>query len=398
MRRPLATALAAAVLLVAAPAAAAAPDALAGDPLDRAAALALPAMFRLESSVAFDGLVDADGSPVPVPEAALRVSEVGTAFGAARGGYLLAAGHVALPSDANLALAAMRAADADRGVERTTKEVEQEVEDRGIRPVGVRRVRLVAQQAGIDGVAGGGRRYPARMVRVDRRSDLALVRVPGARGTPVLELVSAASEDTPVVTIGFGTGVAFTTAQADDAPAPAVRKGRLGARVRAKDRVPGKILSRVDTVVRDGDSGGPAVAVDGSVRGVVLFIGDEEHGGGLLMNSGEVGELLKEAGVSNDFGPADVAYRRGLDQLWALDFPAARESFTAAAKAFPQHALAGWLARRATALEDAEFRVAGRRRPQAFLMALGIVSAIAALACALALAGPAIARAYRPER
>ncbi len=387
----------AASLLGAAPAAALGPEALAGGPLDRAAALALPAIYRLESSVAFDGLVDADGTPVPVPAPALRVSEVGTAFGVGRGGHLVAAGHVAFPSDANLALGAMRALDAERGVERTTKEVEQEVKSRGIRPVGVRRVRLVAQQAGIDGVAGGGRRYPARMVRVDRRSDLALVRVPGARRTPVLPILTLAGEDTPVVTIGFGTGVASTTAQADDAPLPAVRKGRLGASGDATNLVPGKTLTRVDAVVRDGDSGGPVVDADGQVRGVVLFI-DPKGGGGLLMRSAEVLTLLKNSGVRAAPGSVDAHYRRGLDQLWALDFPAARGSFTAAEKAFPQHTLAGWMADRATALESAEFRVAGRRRPQAFLLALGIVSAIAALACALALAGPAIARAFTPER
>ena len=159
--------------------------------------------------------------------------------------------------------------------------------------------------------------------------------------------------------------------------------------------MPGKKLTRVDTLVRDGDSG-PAVDADGLVLGIVLFIGDED-GGGLLMRSAEVDGLLKDAGVRAAAGPADADYRRGLNQLWALDFPAARDSFAAAERAFPQHTLAGALAARATALEDAEFRVAGRRRPQAFLLALGVVSAIGALACALALAGPALARAFSTD-
>jgi hypothetical protein len=392
VRRLIVAAALAASLLGAAPAAALGPEALAGDPLDRAAALALPAIYRLESSVAFEGLVDADGTPVPVPDRALTVHEVGTAFGAGQGGHVVAAGHVALPGPENLAVAALLVRDAEEGVERTARQVRRWVRDRGVRPVGTRRMRLIAEQA------GGGHRYPATLVRVDRRSDLALVRLLGARAAPVLSTVASASLDTPVVTIGFGTGVAFTTAQADDAPTPVVRKGRLGRSVQVPDVLPGQTLTRVDTLVREGDSGGPAVDVDGHVRGVVLLEGEEDVGGGLLMRSAEVDQLLKESGVSADAGPADTHYRTGLNHLWALDFPAARESFTAAEKAFPQHTLAGALAERATDLERAEFRVAGRRRPQAFLLALGIVSAIAALTCALALAAPALARAFTPER
>ena len=394
MRRFLA---AAAVLLVpAAPAGAASLGALDGDPLDRAATMALPAIYRLESAVAVASLVAADGTAVAIPSHTV-VREVGTAFGVARGGRLVAAGHVALPSEGNLAFAALRALDAARGVERTSEEVREEVRERGLRPIGTRRVALVARQA--DGGAGGGRRYRASVVRIDRRSDLALVRIGDAPGAPVLRLGTSAARGTPVVTIGFGTGVSFTTAAVDDGVVPAVRKGRLGDTFEAgpEGLVPGKRLTRVDTLVRDGDSGAPALDRAGRVRGVILYR-DPRRGGGSIMWWREVSRLLMDAGVVPRPGPADPAYRRGLRQLWELDFRAAARSFAAAAKAFPAHTLAGALERRAMDLEEAEFRIAGERRPQAFLMALGIVSAIAALACALALAAPAIGRAYRPDR
>ena len=269
--------------------------------------------------------------------------------------------------------------------------------DRGLRPVGVRRVALIVRQA--DAGAGGGRRYRASVVRIDRGSDLALIRLSGAAAAPVLPAMSSVSEGTPVVTIGFGTGVTFTAAAAEVGPTPAVRKGRLGATVKAGrgGAVPGKLVTRVDTLVRDGDSGAPAVDDAGRVRGVVLLT-DTEEGGGLIMPSRDVGRLLRGAGVDPDPGAGDAAYRTGLRQLWELDFRAAARSFAAAAKAFPAHTLAWALAKRAAALEEAEFRIAGERRPQAFLLALGIVSAIAALACALALAAPAIGRAYRADR
>jgi hypothetical protein len=396
VRRLLAAAAVAAALVPAAPAAGASLGALDGDPLDRAAAMALPAIYRVDSEVAFDGLVDEDGAPFPVPPRALRLREIGTAFGAGRGGHIVAAAHVALPSDLNLALGALRLKDADRGVERTSRELQKEIKDRGLRPVRVRRIGLVVRQA--DAGAGGGRRYRASLVRVDRAADLALIRLSGAATAPVLPVLASVSEGTPVVTLGFGTGVTFTTA-AEQGPVPAVRQGRLGATVKAGPggAVPGKLVTRVDTLVRDGDSGGPVVDDAGRVRGVILLT-DTRSGGGLIMPSREVSRLVRDAGVDPEPGAGDDTYRQGLRELWALDFPAARRSFAAAAKAFPAHTLAGALAKRATALETAEFRVAGERRPQAFLLALGIVSAIAALACALALAAPAIGRAYRPDR
>jgi hypothetical protein len=276
---------------------------------------------------------------------------------------------------------------------RTSAEVRSWVQAHRVRPTGARLVALVARQA--DAGYGGGRGYPALISRLDRGSDLALVRLPGAPGAPVLPLATSASAGTQVVTIGFGTGVRFTAA-AHEAPAPAVQKGVLGNSFRSTGPiVTGQVVTRVDTIARDGDSGGPAVDEDGRARGVVL---GRKDGRAFIMRSAEVVKLLTEADVGADLGPVDRDYRRGLEQLWALDFPAARASFAAALAAFPHHTLAGALRRRATELASADFEIAGRRRPQGFLLALGIVSAIAALACAFALAGPALARVFRSDR
>jgi hypothetical protein len=211
----------------------------------------------------------------------------------------------------------------------------------------------------------------------------------------VLPLATSASAGTRVITIGFGTGVRFTAA-AHEAPVPGRRKGTLGSSFQSTGPlVPGKVLTRIVPAVHDGDSGGPVVDEEGRVRGVVL---GNKGGYGVIMRSAEVLKLLTEARVAPRPGPVDRAFRRGLERLWALDFPAARRSFAAAEAAFPEHTLAGALEGRAARLATADFEIAGRRRPQAFLLALGIVSAIAALACALALAAPALARVFRSER
>jgi S1-C subfamily serine protease len=393
VRRVLVAAALAAGLATAAPAAAAAPDALAGDPLDRAAAMALPAVYRLESEVEVEGLVSRLGNPIELSDAARIVTEVGTAFGVGEGGHLVAAAHVTFPDGEDLAVSALLTRDAERGVERTRAEVRSWVEAHGVRPTGARLVALVARQA--DAGYGGGRGYPARITRVDRGSDLALIRLRGAPGAPVLPLATSASAGTPVIAIGFGTGARFTAA-AHEAPVPGRRKGILGSSFQSTGPlVPGKVVTRLIPIAHDGDSGGPAVDEDGRVRGVVL--GNKDRFA-FIMRSKEVVRLLTEAGVGSRPRPVDRAYRRGLEQLWALDFSAARASFAAAAAAFPEHTLARPLRLRAAELASADFEIAGRRRPQGFLLALGIVSAIAALACALALVGPALARVFRSDR
>ena len=200
-----------------------------------------------------------------------------------------------------------------------------------------------------------------------------------------------------MVTIGFGTGVASTTAQADDAPLPAVRKGRLGASGDATNLVPGKTLTRVDAVVRDGDSGGPVVDADGQVRGVVLFI-DPKGGGGLLMRSAEVltlPEELRRARRSRVGGrPLPSRPRSAL----GAGLPGRARQLHRRGEGLPRAHARGLDGRPGDGPRERRVPGGRGRRPQAFLLALGIVSAIAALACALALAGPAIARAFTPER
>ena len=393
MRTPLAAALAA--LLLAAPAASGAPDlgALAGDALDRAATLALPAVYRVETTVRLEGLVTAAGTGVDLPPGARTVRDVGTAFGVAPGGMVVTAAHLASPRGESLARAAYRRKLIEENRPQSEEIARDWVEANGARPSGVEVTRLVLIQADAGAGARDAVTFRPQVRRIDRAADLALLRIREARSAPALPLQTSATIGTPVATIGFGTGSAFTAPDRGHLE-PAVRKGELGPSGEAKDDLPGEILTAVTTEIEDGDSGGPVVDADGHVRGVVIFSSAD---GGIMQRAAAVREVLQDAGIRPRAGETDRRFRDALARFWALDFAPAERGFARTSRAFASHTLAGALRERASSLRAAEFRLTAPRRTQAFLLALGVVSAIAALACGLALARPALARAFAPE-
>lgn len=363
-------------------------DPLSADPLDRAALLALPSVYRLESVFALDALRLRDGTRLALPEGARRLREVGTAFAVAPGGVLVAAAHVADPGGERVAATAYQALSAHGGTPIELEEARAWVARTGARPVDLRIERSVRQAD-----AGAGARaslaFSPRRLATDPSADLTVLRI-GAPAAPSLPLTGSSSIDTPVVTIGFGREPAF------DAPprgelAPAVRPGALG-RSGGVESLPHTTLVEVTTGVRQGDSGGPVVDAEGAVRGLVLFQSEQ---GGLAIRAGEIQSLLREEGILAGAGITTVRFRAAMSRFWDLDLAAAAAGLDATLTAFPAHTLAGPLAQRARELDAAGFALEGHRRPQGFLLALGVLSALGALACALALALGAGARTRR---
>ena len=109
-------------------------------------------------------------------------------------------------------------------------------------------------------VGGGSRR--ARILRVDRRADLALLAVPGVRAsTP--DTATAGKEDT----------VSVMALRGDRAEAlPAVVRRAIDARVSAPgvERPTPRPALELAARTRAGDSGAPVVTEDGQVAGVVF--------------------------------------------------------------------------------------------------------------------------------
>jgi S1-C subfamily serine protease len=109
--------------------------------------------------------------------------------------------------------------------------------------------------AGAKGIEVAGR--PATALVVDRRQDVAVLRVPGLTSAP-LALVDPHAGD-PVAILGYPENGPFDA-----------RPGRIGAT--ADVLVQGKLreVTALSGVVRHGNSGGPAVNAAGAVEAMVF--------------------------------------------------------------------------------------------------------------------------------
>ncbi len=383
MRLPIAIAAALALLGTAAGAAAAPPDDLSEEPFDRAALLALPSLYRVDVTVAVDSLRTRDGARVDLPPEGREIQERGTAFAAAPGGWLVTARHVASPDDETVARLAYQAKLAVAGRAHGDAVAERWVRENGARPVGAKVTRLVVRQADAGQGSAGSRFYPAMDVVAGERADLALIRIDAPRA-PALALDESASIGTAVASLGFGSGGAFAEPARGDLE-PAVRRGEIERTgLLDQDEAARRRNAILTTVpLQSGDSGGPIVDADGDVRGVAVI---RSRQGGIAERATEVRQLLEAADVAPGPGRSAELFRAGMTAFWSLDLATAQRRLAAAQRVFPPHTLAAREAARARELAAADFTLLGERRRQGFLLALGGLAVVAALACGLALA------------
>lgn len=384
-------ALLAVLAAVAAPAAAAAPDDLSPDPLDRATLLALPSIYRIDVTLRVEALRTAGGETVALPPGARTLQEAGTAFAVSSDGWLATAAHVAAPDPAAVARLAYQHKLAVEGLAHDDEAVAEWVREAGARPVGYERASVRVRQAS----AGEGGRTPrtftAGAVVASPAADLALVRIDAPGSPPALGLDEAATSGTPVATLGFGRGSSLS-GHGDEGLGeldPALRRGVLSRSGRLLDVVPERQAIAISVPVRRGDSGAPVIDASGRVRGVVIL---RASGGGIAESSTELRRLMGSRGVRASEGPAAERFREAMGAFWRLDYAAATRGLEATSAAFPAHTLAPRQAARAVALAGGGFRLEGSRRLQGTLVGVAAVATTLALACALALAAPALGR------
>ena len=383
MRATVALTLALAALLAAAAGAAAAPpDDLSADPLDRGALLALPSVYRVEMTMHVEALRTADGRRVSLPPEGRELEERGTAFAAAPGGWLVTAAHVAAPTPATVARLAYQAKLAVAGRDHGDAAAAEWVREEGARPVGARLTSLAVTQADAGAGAPASQTYtPSRLIR-SRRADLALMRIK-AGGAPALALDESASIGTPVESIGFGTAGAFSEPPRG-ALEPAIRRGELGRTGTLEENTPDQRQAILLTIpLQAGDSGAPVVDGSGNVRGVAVIRTED---GGIAERATEVRQLLESVRVTPGAGASAQLFRGAMTSYWDLDLAAAERGFAATQRAFPDHTLAAREGLRARELARSDFHVVGERRRQGFLLALGALAVVAALACGAGLA------------
>ncbi|HEV3377498.1 MAG TPA: serine protease [Thermoleophilaceae bacterium] len=133
-------------------------------------------------------------------------------------------------------------------------------------------------------VGGGSRR--ARILRVDRRADLALLAVPGLRASTA-DIATAGNEDTVRVMVLRG----------DRSEAlPAVVRRAIDARVNAPgaDRPLRRPALELEARTRAGDSGAPVVTEAGAVAGVVFARSRNNRDTAYAVDARALDQLLAE--------------------------------------------------------------------------------------------------------
>jgi hypothetical protein len=375
--------LAASVSLGVSGASAAVPDDLSADPLDRAALLALPSVYRVDVIIRVDALRRGDGKRIRLPRAARIVREAGTAFAVAPDGWLATARHVAVPEEATIARLAYQekliAEDRPHGdavVDTLVKSIGPLHVDAHVLPLRVRPADPGGSAGRID--------YPALRVEPSHDADVALIRI-DAPGAPTLGLDDATSVGTPVVTIGFGSGGAFGGGARGELE-PVVRHGTLGRGATLEKAVPQREVVAVNVPVQGGDSGAPVVDGHGLVHGMVVFrLMDGGVMRGVAEGAAEIRQLLDDERVAPGPDPAAAAFREAMGAFWNLDMGTAQDDFRATLTAFPGHTLAPREAAHAASLEKAGFHLEGRPRRRGALLALGILASAVAAGFAIAL-------------
>jgi len=113
----------------------------------------------------------------------------------------------------------------------------------------------------------GEKKYPARVLRVDEETDLALLKIESDAPLPTLELGSSDKlfETMPVAALGFPFGDELAL-EPGASPNVTVNVGRITALRRAKGRLR---EIQTDAAVNPGNSGGPLIDDEGRVIGVV---------------------------------------------------------------------------------------------------------------------------------
>lgn len=383
--RPLIATLAVALAVVS-PAAAAAPDDLTTDRLDRAALLALPSVYRVEVTMHVEGLRTKDGRELSIPPLGRVFQEVGTAFAVAPGGWLVSAAHVGAPDATRIATLAYQSRQRAAGTQISEKAAGEWVTRTGATAVRGRVVGRRITQADAGAGALASRSFMAMDVVPSRQADLVAMRI-DAPAAPALALDESTSIGTPVATIGFGVGSSL------DGPVrgklePAIRHGRLGrtGALEDDDGLPERSATLITVPVEPGDSGAPVIDDEGRVRGVVIQ--RRESGGGTAEQATEVRQLMEEVDVTPAPGPTAALFRGAMADFWNLDFAAAQKGFTATLAAFGGHTLAGVERKRAEELAAGDYRLEGMQRRRGVLLAIGVLAIVAAVVCALALARP----------
>lgn len=118
-----------------------------------------------------------------------------------------------------------------------------------------------------------------------------------------------------------------------------ITDGKVSARKKSASGAP---ILQISAPATHGNSGGPVMTDKMEVIGLLTFGGDRVNGQEIsgfdfVVPSSTVMEFIKAAGVVNEMGHADKAYREGLELYWAERYSSAIPKFEEVKRLFPEH-------------------------------------------------------------
>jgi hypothetical protein len=133
----------------------------------------------------------------------------------------------------------------------------------------------------------------------------------------------------------FNSGILDSKSQLE----ASITDGKVSA---SKKSASGAPILQISAPATHGNSGGPVMNDKMEVIGLLTFGGDrvnnqEVSGFVFVVPSSTVLEFVKAAGVANELGPADAAYREGLELYWDQRYSKAIPKFEEVKRLFPEH-------------------------------------------------------------
>jgi serine protease Do len=178
---------------------------------------------------------------------------------------------------------------------------------------------------------------------VGQGKDVAVVKIE-VKNAPVLVLGNsdAVKLQDHVTVLGYpGAADTFNSGILDSKSAleASITDGKISAQKKSASGAP---VLQVSAPATHGNSGGPVMTDKFEVAGLLTFGGDrvnnqEVSGFAFVVPSSTVLEFVKAAGVANELGTADKAYREGLELYWAENYSAAIPKFEEVKRLFPEH-------------------------------------------------------------
>jgi hypothetical protein len=173
--------------------------------------------------------------------------------------------------------------------------------------------------------------------------DVAVIKIE-VKNAPVLLLGDSTKVNLQdhVTVLGYpGAADTFNSGVLDSKSAleASITDGKVSANKKSSSGAP---ILQVSAPATHGNSGGPVMTDKGEVIGLLTFGGDrvnnqEVSGFVFVVPSSTVQEFVKAAGVSNTLGPADTAYREGLELYWDQRYSKAIPKFEEVKRLFPEH-------------------------------------------------------------